>query len=67
MGRRLASLRALHGLSQEAAAERAGFKQSYLSLLENDKATAPPIQTIAALAAIYESSIDYIVNGSEAA
>lgn len=66
MGRRLASRRALLGLSQTEAAEKAGFTQAYLSQLENDKAVAPPLHTIAKLADVYGVSIDYLVNGEAA-
>jgi transcriptional regulator with XRE-family HTH domain len=67
MGRRLASLRALRGFTQEQAAERAGLSQSYLSDLENDRSPSTPVQTVARLADVYDSTLDYVVNGSEAA
>ncbi len=63
MGRRLASARALRGLSQEEAATSAGFAQSYLSRLENDNAPSPPLKNIAMLAELYGVSIDYLVRG----
>jgi transcriptional regulator with XRE-family HTH domain len=63
MGRRLASRRALLGLSQTEAAEKAGFSQAYLSQLEADKAVSPPLNTITKLAELYGVSIDYLVNG----
>lgn len=66
MGRRLAAARALRGLSQTEAAEKAGFAQPYLSLLENDQAKSPPLNTIAKLASLYEVSIDYLVGGNAA-
>lgn len=64
MGRRLASLRALRGLSQREVAERAECTQAYLSQLENDKAIVPPVQTIAKLAELYGATIDYVVRGN---
>lgn len=66
MGRRLASARAFCDLSQEEAASRVGFAQSYLSRLEADKAQSPPINTIKKLAELYGVSIDYLVNGAAA-
>lgn len=66
MGRRLAAQRALLGLSQTEAAERAGFTQAYLSLLENDKAPSPPLNTVAKLADVYGVTIDYLVHGNAA-
>lgn len=66
MGRRLASVRALRGLSQEEAAAQAGVTQPYLSNLENDKAPSPPLYTVAKLAAFYGVSIDYLVKGEAA-
>ena len=67
MGRRLAAARALCGLSQAEAAERAGFAQPYLSLLENDKAASPSLNAVSKLAGIYGVSIDYLVRGEPAA
>lgn len=67
MGRRLAAARALLGLSQDEAAALAGTTQAYLSLLENDKALAPPLNTIAKLAECYGVSIDHLVKGDVAA
>ncbi|HEY4133524.1 MAG TPA: helix-turn-helix transcriptional regulator [Gemmatimonadaceae bacterium] len=66
MGRRLAAARTLRGLSQAEAAEQAGFAQPYLSLLENDKAVSPPLNTVAKLARIYGVTIDYLVTGTAA-
>lgn len=63
MGRRLASLRALRGWTQAEVAEKAGTTQAYLSLLERDEAVRPPLDTVERLAAIYESSLDYVVRG----
>ncbi len=67
MGRRLAAIRVLRGLSQDEAAALSGTTQSYLSQLENDVAEAPPLRTVAKLAATYEVTIDYLVKGESAA
>lgn len=66
MGRRLASLRALRGLTQSEAAERAGISQPALSLLERDIKTSPPLNTVIKLATLYETSLDYLANGRAA-
>ncbi len=66
MGRRLAAARALLGLSQQEAAEKAGFTQPYLSLLENDNAISPPLNTVARLAEVYGVTLDYLVKGNVA-
>lgn len=67
MGRRLASLRALRGWTQAEAAEKAGITQAYLSQLENDGALRPPLLTIAKLAEVYQTSLDYLAFGGEIA
>ncbi len=67
MGRRLAAARALCGLTQTEAAAQAGFAQAYLSLMENDKAASPSLNSVAKLAEIYGVTIDYLVNGDSAA
>jgi transcriptional regulator with XRE-family HTH domain len=64
MGRRLASARVRIGLSQEEAASQAETTQAYLSLLENDKAPAPRLTTVAKLADAYGVSIDFLVKGA---
>ena len=63
LGRRLASQRALHGLTQQEVADKVGTSQAYISVLENDQATAPPITTIQRLAELFGVTIDYLVNG----
>jgi transcriptional regulator with XRE-family HTH domain len=67
MGRRLASIRVLRGLTQERAAEGAGLSQSYLSTLENDDAESPALPVISRLADLYGVSLDYLVKGDAAA
>lgn len=66
MGRRLAAARALKGMSQLEAAQAAGFSQPYLSLIENDNAVSPPLNTIAKLAEVYGVTLDYLVKGEAA-
>lgn len=67
MGRRLASLRALKGWTQEEAAGKAGTSQAYISQLENDGAVRPPLDTIEKLATLYDASLDYLVRGDATA
>lgn len=49
-GRRVRALRNLHGLTQEALAERVGFRASYVSQIENG-AKGATLETLAAIAA----------------
>lgn len=64
MGRRLASLRALKGWTQDEAAEKAGTSQAQLSRLELDVSTRPPIAIVSRLAELYGVTIDYLWHGS---
>lgn len=50
VGRALRVLRAVRGLQQREVAERANLDQSYVSLLESGKRSAPP-ETVTELAA----------------
>ena len=50
LGLRIRALRTSHGLTQEALAERVGFRASYVSQIENG-AKGATIETLAAIAA----------------
>ena len=50
LGLRVRALRTLHGLTQEALAERVGFRASYVSQIESG-AKGATLETLAAIAA----------------
>lgn len=66
LGRRLASQRALLGMTQLEVAEKLGVSQATISYFETDQSDSPPINTIAKLAEIYGVTIDYLVKGAAA-
>lgn len=65
LGRRIASLRVLHGLTQKEAAERLGVHQVVLSRVETG-ARRPSLDLLTAAAELYGTTIDYIVRGETA-
>jgi transcriptional regulator with XRE-family HTH domain len=62
MGRRLASRRALRGLSQEEAGSALGVTRQYVSMLEND-VHVPSTELLIKLAQLYRVSLDWLVYG----
>ena len=59
LGARLSELRKKSGLSQRQAAEKLGISPAPLSAYELGK-KLPPLETLAAMAELYDVSLDYL-------
>jgi transcriptional regulator with XRE-family HTH domain len=66
MGRRLAALRVLKGMTQQEASRLLEVDQSHLSRIEGDL-VSPSMSVLSRLADVYGASLDFIVNGEVAA
>ena len=62
LGRRVASLRALHNWDQHALAKAAGISQASVSSIETGAST-PSLRTLMALAECLGASADYLLYG----
>lgn len=65
-GRRIKSLRVLHGIEQKALARAAGVGVTRMSALENDhNFGALKVGTLVRLCEQLKCTLDYLVNGAE--
>lgn len=64
-GERLEERRKKLGLTQEAAAERAGLNVSYWSQLENNKVPNPSLGTLRKAAAAVHTSVSYLIGETD--
>jgi transcriptional regulator with XRE-family HTH domain len=64
LGRRLRSCRVRCGLTCRAAGERLGFSHVSIVRIEGGK-NGPELSTLAALARLYDVSLDWLVFGRE--
>lgn len=66
-GKRIKALRKrVKGLTADTVADSVGVSRSHMSMIEND-GDLPGRETLAAIATFFKVSIDYILNGSDAA
>lgn len=65
IGQRLLALRQAKGLTQEDVAHTIGIEQSLLSKIERGSGVS--LNTLMKLVTLYGSSLDYVVQGDDAA